>query len=414
MKQKVLVFFPHNISPPKSGAHRRCIEILTGLKELGYEIILLSATFTSVTKWNPNSINNLKKDLVKNIYIYEFTKLDKLFIRFFGKYCELIKKSPPLSSAINCPLGMRKWFARIFEEVSPTLILMNYAYWDKLIDHKRYSHVCRVIETLDIVTVNRQMQQVLDKEMPLESIKNGTIDSSVLQEDFFEKLELNTDTKEFQIYDKYDYTIAISKKEAELIKENTHKTKVVLIPVVQEPSKLINQYTGPALFTCGPNPFNTQGYFYFTKRALPIIKEKIPSFSLQITGEFWYHQQPKLEEGITFSGFIPELKEVYESARFFVSPVFGGTGQQIKITEAMANGLPVIALHSGARDTPIQHGINGFIANNAKEFATYIIKLWNDKKLCREMGNAARETIAKKFSRSYLLKKLNSIVPLNK
>ena len=80
----------------------------------------------------------------------------------------------------------------------------------------------------------------------------------------------------------------------------------------------------------------------------------------------------------------------------------------------MANGLPVIALHSGARDTPIQHGINGFIANNAKEFATYIIKLWNDKKLCREMGNAARETIAKKFSRSYLLKKLNSIVPLNK
>ena len=48
---KVLFFFPHNPYPAKSGAHKRCLEMLSGLRELGCEVTLMSSTLSSETPW---------------------------------------------------------------------------------------------------------------------------------------------------------------------------------------------------------------------------------------------------------------------------------------------------------------------------------------------------------------------------
>ena len=49
-------------------------------------------------------------------------------------------------------------------------------------------------------------------------------------------------------------------------------------------------------------------------------------------------------ESVTLRGFVNDLDPLLASARFAICPVFGGTGQQIKIVEAIARGLPVVAL----------------------------------------------------------------------
>lgn len=53
---------------------------------------------------------------------------------------------------------------------------------------------------------------------------------------------------------------------------------------------------------------------------------------------------------------------IYQQAKFAICPLIGGTGQQVKIIEAMAHGLPVVALHNVSESSPIEHGVNGFIA----------------------------------------------------
>ena len=88
---------------------------------------------------------------------------------------------------------------------------------------------------------------------------------------------------------------------------------------------------------------------------------------------------------------------------------FWGTGQQIKIVEAMAHGVPVVALRDSAERSPLQHGISGLVANNADEFGDYTIRLWNDADLCRKLGDAARETIAREFSRTRLAERLSQM-----
>ena len=115
-------------------------------------------------------------------------------------------------------------------------------------------------------------------------------------------------------------------------------------------------------------------------------------------------------EGITLPGYVSDLGQLFANARFFLNPVFGGTGQQIKVVEAMAHGIPVIALEKIAQNTPIVHGENGFIAKDADEFAHYSIMLWQEFDLRKTLGQAARETIRRSFSQRNLVGMLADLI----
>ena len=404
---RVLFFFPHKPYPPRTGAHKRCIEMITGLKEIGWEVTLLSSTLFSDSKWNRAGIESLRKNLGIVVRVQEASILDRMLRKWLWTAYYRIGSIPPLTSIFYTPPGIRRWFRRIFDEISPDAVFINYAYWDGLLDRRLADAVTTFIETHDLITLNAQMQQVLRRYLSGPLIDIDRIEGDILEEDFFDKLNLSVKQEELRIYDRYDNTIAISPKEADIIKQNTQKTSVFLIQMTHEPIFIKNLYAGYALFPVGPNLFNIQGYLYFVKRVLPLVRKKVPEFCLQITGFFLNNVSIKPEEGVTISGFVEDLKPVYEVSRFVICPILGATGQQVKIVEAMAHGVPVIALRCVAEASPIKHGVNGFIANNADEFADYVIQLWNNRGLCCRLGKAARDTIAAEFSRSYMIDKLS-------
>jgi glycosyltransferase involved in cell wall biosynthesis len=309
---------------------------------------------------------------------------------------------------IDSPPGFRRWFARLVERTSPDLVVINYIFWSGLLDHDRHAKpFVKVMETIDLVSLNLQMWASLEKHLPPPPVDASAIDNQILEEDFFERQGLAVRPEEYAIYDKYDYTIAISRQEAEAIERHTAYTSVLHIPMTQSPRYISNRYDGPALLPTGPNPFNMQGYFYFVKRVLPLIRSRIPSFCLQVTG--YCSERVCPEENVLLSGFVPDLEAVYESARFVVCPIFGGTGQQVKIVEAMARGVPVVALRAVSKRSPIQHGVNGLVADTAEEFAEHVCRLWDDPELCWQLGRQARETIAAEFSPSHVSQALASM-----
>jgi hypothetical protein len=408
VQRKVLCFFPHNLYPPRSGAHKRGLEMLSGLREIGCEVTLLSSTLSTDSEWQTASVGTLKANWATDVLVYEASAVDHGFVTLLKGLYWLLRRNPPVNSALRTPPGMRRWFERTLHEISPDVVLMNYAHWDGLVNHRRFRSLLRIIDILDLVTLNVRMRRALDRRLPSPPISADAVADLVLQEDFYEKLALTVDPREFHIYDKYNYAIAISSQEAEAVERNTARTKVRFIPMTQKPSYMANTYEGPGLFPTGPNPFNIQGYLYFVKRVLPRVQGKARDFSLHVTGYCCDRVCPT--EGVVLSGHVPDLKEVYRSASFMVCPVFGGTGQQIKILEAMAHGVPVIALRCVADRSPIRHGVNGLIAHNAEEFAEHVLQLWNNRELCRELGQAARETIAAEFSPARLLEELACIL----
>ena len=399
--KKVLIFLPQNPYPPQSGFHKRCLEVIDGFKELGCEITLASSTDTTQQPWTTPVVQSIKAGGVKAVEVYEWSFLDRQIAQGLRRVYGLLRKSPPLASMIHTPPGFRRWFARLVKQTSPDLVVINYAYWGGLLrrdGHARRKPVVQVMETIDLLSLNAQMWQLLERHLPPPPIDPSVIDNRILEEDFFVRHNLAASPEEYAIYDRYDYTIAITRAEAEAIKRHTVNTKVLHIPMTQSPCYINNRYDGPALFPTGPNPFNMQGYLYFVKRVLPLIRSRNSSFRLQVTG--YCSERVCPEENILLSGFVPDLEAVYESARFVVCPIFGGTGQQVKIVEAMARGVPVVALRAVSERSPIQHGTNGLVADTAEEFAEHVCRLWDDAELCRQLGQRARETIAAGFSPS--------------
>ena len=405
MAKKVLFFFPHNPYPPRSGAHQRCLEMLSGLRQLGCRTTLASASLFSETRWDRHSVQVLESEWVDRALVYETTRFDHYFRSALSRTNKMFNHQEPLDSALYSPPSFRRWMARICDQTEPDLIVINYAYWNKLLPGG--IKAITAIETHDLLTLNQRMRDALRQRLPAPPIDHNQVDENLLCEDFFDRMNLKADAEEFRIYDRYDYTIAISSKEAETIRANTSRTETLLIPMTQSVKNFDPTYHGSAVFVTGPNPFNLQAYLYFVRRVLPIVRRHSPSFMLRVTGACC--QSVMAADGIRLSGFVPDLQAVYETAPFAICPVFGGTGQQVKVIEAMSYGVPVIALRAAAECSPIKHGVNGLVANDAEEFAEHCLRLWQDRQLCRQLGSAARETIAADYSQSRLLEGLSKL-----
>lgn len=422
MTKRVLIFFPHNLWPPRTGAHKRGLEIIDGFNELGCQVGLASSTFSTDTPWQPESVAALKARC-SNVYLYEEVPADLLYRERLRRYYQpnylwlpvvrrlypLGHREPPFNTRMFTPPSMRRWFNETVEQFAPDVLVMNYAYWDRLIDHARLNSVLRIIDTIDLISLNKEMQNAIRKWLP-SPLSNKGVPDELLREDFFDSQNVSASPAEFRTYDRYNYTIAIAATEAEEIRRNTRRTKVVLLPMTQKPRSIANRYDGPALFPVGPNLFNTQGYLCFVNRILPQVLRLAPSFRLKVTGYYANIIPPEAVEGVEFAGFLPSLQEAYEGAPFAICPVFGGTGQQVKITEALAHGVPVVAFRSAAERSPLLHNVNGLVANNSEEFGAHVVTLWNDRHLCRRLGEAARLTIADGFSKDTLLKSLEGMI----
>ncbi len=77
---------------------------------------------------------------------------------------------------------------------------------------------------------------------------------------------------------------------------------------------------------------------------------------------------------VTYSGQVggrKKLKFVSE-ARALLFPITWEEPFGLAVIEALACGTPVIAMNRGAMPEIIEHGVNGFLANNEEEFARYM------------------------------------------
>ena len=74
------------------------------------------------------------------------------------------------------------------------------------------------------------------------------------------------------------------------------------------------------------------------------------------------------------------MTECMKNSTIAVAPLISGSGQQFKIIEAMANGVPVLSTSKGAKPFGFINKIDLIIADNPKSFANSIIKLFKDRK----------------------------------
>jgi glycosyltransferase involved in cell wall biosynthesis len=67
-----------------------------------------------------------------------------------------------------------------------------------------------------------------------------------------------------------------------------------------------------------------------------------------------------------------QKKKLYSRAKAFLNPIDRDEPFGMSVVDALASGTPVVTYRRGAMPEIIQHGLNGFIADNYKEFKGYV------------------------------------------
>lgn len=401
MTKQVLVFFPHNPFPPTNGQHHRLHQVLNGLQDLGCAVTLASSQFTGESNWDRLDRRELERYKNLSLEVYWLGRQEGRYWNYARALYHRFRHHMPLGAVNPLPPSLVTWFTQLYRSVEPDLVLMHYAFYDRLITPEMHRQTATAIEVLDMVTVYRPRFEALKRVLPPPPIAPEQVEPALLDESFLDGLNLQVTPQEYAIYNKYTHTIVMAPRYAEMIRPHAPRTRLHVIPMTFELPATVNTYDGPAIFPTGPNPFSLQGYLYFVTRVLPQVVREVPDFCLSVTGPVSIQVTP--QANVALEGFVPQLDDFYSRSRFLIAPILSQTGQQVKIVEAMAYGLPVVAHHRVAEGSPIVDGENGYIAHDEREFAKHVVRLWKDRELCARLGARARATIAAHYSRPRLL-----------
>jgi glycosyltransferase involved in cell wall biosynthesis len=140
------------------------------------------------------------------------------------------------------------------------------------------------------------------------------------------------------------------------------------------------------------------------------LAERIPSFRRAQADQ---GARRKRYAGIEFTGFVTDVTQFYERVQVICCPIRSGGGTRIKIIEAAAHGLPVVATRLAADGLDFTDGDEIVLADDPAAIAQACIDLLLDPARCRAIGAAARAKAAARYHRkdviASLRKRLRSI-----
>ncbi len=149
-------------------------------------------------------------------------------------------------------------------------------------------------------------------------------------------------------------------------------------------------FSGNMLY--GPN---IQAVKWFTENCFFRIQKEISNVSFVIAGNAPPLNIRKLgnNTGISVHGFVESMPDALIKASLAVAPMQSGSGMQFKILEAMSCGLPVVTNTLGLGDIKAKDEVEILLAETPDDFVDKIVKILDNNKLARQIGNHAREFV---------------------
>jgi hypothetical protein len=159
--------------------------------------------------------------------------------------------------------------------------------------------------------------------------------------------------------------------------------RVARLDLVLEPAERPSPLAGPpvALFvgdrTWAPNAASAHA----AAALWPAVAARVPDARLVIAGRPARRERPPRVPGVGWLGFVEDVDALYDAATVLLAPVDIGGGVRVKILEAAARGLPVVATSAGlgsiAEYLPIRA---------APDFGEAAVRLLGDRRLARATG----------------------------
>jgi glycosyltransferase involved in cell wall biosynthesis len=139
------------------------------------------------------------------------------------------------------------------------------------------------------------------------------------------------------------------------------------------------------------HPPNVQAALFFAKQVMPLVRQVYPAAEFRIYGAHASGAVAELDgkNGVRLMGFVEDLVSALRGAAAVVAPIFTGTGQRIKVLEALGAGALVIGTDLSVRSIRVEDRKHYLRANSAEEFgaaALWVVEHPAESRLIAEAG----------------------------
>jgi polysaccharide biosynthesis protein PslH len=211
--------------------------------------------------------------------------------------------------------------------------------------------------------------------------------------------------EEISAFKNVDGLVAIAKNETNFIAAEKIKTKAIWIPTGVQQSNLTSTF-GNDFFHLGAMDWapNRKAVHWLIDSVWATYTEKNQNM-LHLAGKGLLEDEFN-ESGVKNHGTVASSQSFMCAHGIMLVPLFEGSGLRIKIIEAGAMGVPIIATGKAVEGIGLISGEHYFEANNAEAFTGAMLLLSNDVSLRRKIGEALQEFIHSNFNQNELNRKL--------
>ena len=147
-------------------------------------------------------------------------------------------------------------------------------------------------------------------------------------------------------------------------------------------------------------PPNVEGIEYFLRSVFPTVRRRLPRARLVIAGK---GAPPRLQRltrrtpGVEFLGAVEDAEPLYRWARLFVEASRSGGGTRLKVLNALARGLPVVATPEGAEGLDAGAGEHLLVASDPESMSEAVGRLMADDGLWRALSENGRALVRSRY-----------------
>jgi glycosyltransferase involved in cell wall biosynthesis len=127
---------------------------------------------------------------------------------------------------------------------------------------------------------------------------------------------------------------------------------------------------------------NYDAILFLKESIWPLIRKKLPQVEMHLYGAYTSEKVKELnnkKEGFIVKGFVEDVNAVMQSAKVCLAPLRFGAGLKGKLIDAMKNGTPCVMTSIAVEGMLGGFEANGFIADDAQEFADKAVELYTDR-----------------------------------
>jgi glycosyltransferase involved in cell wall biosynthesis len=144
---------------------------------------------------------------------------------------------------------------------------------------------------------------------------------------------------------------------------------------------------------------NLDACAWIRSEIMPAIRAQIPDATVDLVGGAadGARELDAPDEGVHVVGPVPDVRAYLAQADVFIVPLRMGSGTRLKILEALAAGLPIVATSIAAEGLELPEAVI-LIADTVDDFADGVVRLVRDTELRSRMSAAGRRHVEQHFS----------------